>query len=141
MQESEMAQKPDAPRERRRSSIVVRLLAAFVLVSSLPIAVLAALSLQEAAAAPAAHQEGGEEATAAGHGTLAGIPIELVELGVAGTSLVLSVAAAFYIGRTIIRPIRSLEASMDRVETGDLDAVADVGRTMRSATWPPHSTG
>ncbi len=126
MQESEMAQKPDAPRERRRSSILVRLLAAFVLVSSLPIAVLAALSLQEAAAAPAAHQEGGEEATAAGHGTLAGIPIELVELGVAGTSLVLSVAAAFYIGRTIIRPIRSLEASMDRVETGDLDAVADV---------------
>lgn len=127
MDDSEMGQRHGAPGWRPRSSILARLLAAFVIVSFLPIAVLAVLSLQEAAADPATHQEGaeaGEEAV--GHGTLAGIPIEFVELSVAGISLVLSVAAALYIGRTIIRPMRSLEASMHRVETGDLDAVADV---------------
>ncbi len=129
---------------RRRSSIRVRLLAAFVVVSFIPIAVLAALSLQEAAADPGTHPVGaettesaeGRESTegttptgtteATGHGTLFGIPIEFVELGVAGTSLLLSVGAAFYVGRTIIRPIRSLEASMHRVETGDLEAAAEV---------------
>jgi class 3 adenylate cyclase len=105
---------------------LARLLAAFVVVSFVPIAVLAALSLQEFAADPAAHQEGGETGEPAGHGTVAGIPIEFVELGVAGVSLALSVAAALYIGRTIIRPMRSLETSMHRVETGDLDVVADV---------------
>jgi adenylate cyclase len=129
------------------------LLAAFVVVSFLPIAVLAILSLQEAAADPDVHPvgaettegavtteggastegtettEGGattETAEANAHGTLFGVPIEFVELGVAGTSLLLSVGAAFYVGRTIIRPIRSLEASMHRVETGDLDAEAEV---------------
>jgi adenylate cyclase len=117
---------PGPPRWRPRSSILARLLAAFVVVSFAPIAVLAVLSLQELAADPAAHQEGGEAGEAAGHGALAGIPIEFVELGVAGISLALSVAAAFYIGRTIIRPMRSLEASMHRVETGDLDAVAEM---------------
>jgi adenylate cyclase len=140
---------------RRRSSILTRLLAAFVVVSFLPIAVLAILSLQEAAADPGAHPtgeatphvegaEGGEgsesgagepatgepsaaePATEAGHGTLFGVPIEFVELGVAGASLVLSLGAALYVGRTIIRPIRSLEASMHRVETGDLEATAEV---------------
>ena len=117
-------------RWRPRSSILARLLAAFVVVSFLPIAVLAVLSLQELAADPGAHQEGGEAGEAAepglGHGTLAGIPIEFVELGVAGVSLALSVAAAVYVGRTIIRPLRSREASMHRVENGDLDAIADV---------------
>jgi adenylate cyclase len=116
------------------------LLAAFVVVSFLPIAVLAILSLQEAAADPGTHPIGGEtgestegtstettEATeTTGHGTLFGVPIEFVELGVAGTSLLLSVGAALYVGRTIIRPIRSLEAAMHRVETGDLDSAADV---------------
>jgi adenylate cyclase len=125
----EASQASSPSRWRPRSSILARLLAAFVVVSFLPIAVLAALSLQELAADPGAHQEGnetGEAAEAAGHGTLVGIPIEFVEIGVAGISLVLSVAAALYIGRTIIRPLRSLEASMRRVETGELDAVADV---------------
>ncbi len=126
----ETGQGSGRPRWRPRSSILVRLLAAFVVVSFLPIAVLAALSLQELAADPAAHQEGGEAAETGGagdeHGTLDGIPIEFVELGVAGVSLALSVAAALYIGRTIIQPMRSLETSMHRVETGDLDALADV---------------
>jgi adenylate cyclase len=121
---------PRSRRWRPGSSILVRLLAAFIVVSFLPIAVLAALSLQELVADPGAHQEGveagetGEASTE--HGTVAGIPIEFVELGVAGVSLLLSVAAALYIGRTIIRPIRSLEAAMERVETGDLNAAADV---------------
>jgi adenylate cyclase len=120
-----------ASRRVRRSSILVRLLAAFVVVSFLPIAVLAILSLQEAAADPDVHTEGSEvgETAAApeatGHGTFFGIPIEFVELGVAGVSLLLSIGAAVYVGRTIVRPIRSLETAMHRVETGDLDAVAD----------------
>lgn len=142
MHEPEAGERRGTPR-RRRSSILVRLFAAFVLVSFLPIAVLAILSLQEAAADPAAHPaaettETGEsteqtEATeptgateASAEGTLFGVPIEFVELGVAGTSLLFSVSAALYIGRTIIRPIRSLEASMHRVETGDLEAAAEV---------------
>jgi adenylate cyclase len=109
---------------RARSSIVVRLLAAFVVVSLLPIAVLAILSLQEAETDPGAHA--GETGEAAGHGSLAGIPIEFVELSVAGVSLALSVAAGFYVSRTIIRPLRSLEGSMQVLETGDLDVTAAV---------------
>jgi adenylate cyclase len=140
MHEPETGERRQRPR-RRRSSILVRLLAAFVVVSFIPIAVLALLSFQEATADPGAHATraestetgtsgetsettGTSEATA--HGTLLGVPIEFVELGVAGTSLMLSVAAALYIGRTIIRPLRSLEASMHRVETGDLEASADM---------------
>ena len=109
---------------RARSSIVVRLLAAFVVVSLLPIAVLAILSLQEAGTDPGAHE--GETGEAAGHGSLAGIPIEFVELSVAGISLALSLAAGLYISRTIIRPLRSLEGSMQVLETGNLDARAAV---------------
>jgi len=109
---------------RARSSIVVRLLAAFVVVSLLPIAVLAVLSLQEAGTDPGAHA--GETGEAAGHGSLAGLPIEFVELSVAGVSLALSVAAGLYVSRTIIRPLRSLEGSMQVLETGNLDARAAV---------------
>jgi adenylate cyclase len=109
---------------RARSSIVVRLLAAFVVVSLLPIAVLAILSLQETGTDPGAHA--GETGEAAGHGSLAGIPIEFVELSVAGVSLALSVAAGLYVSRTIIRPLRSLEGSMQVLETGNLDATAAV---------------
>lgn len=109
---------------RARSSIVVRLLAAFVIVSLLPIAVLAILSLQEAATDPGGHE--GETGEAAAHGSLAGIPIEFVELSVAGVSLALSVAAGLYVSRTIIRPLRSLEGSMEVLETGNLDARAAV---------------
>ena len=136
----------DRPAGWRRwpSSILVRLLAAFIVVSFLPIGVLAALSLQEAAGEPDTHVEESSEgaegaegseapgtvepaasAEATGHGTLFGIPIEFVELGVAGVSLLLSLGAAVYIARTIVGPIRSLEAAMHRVENGDLEAVAD----------------
>jgi adenylate cyclase len=115
-------------RHPARSSILVRLLTAFVIVSFLPIGVLAALSLQEAASEPEGiHEEAGEaEPTAAHPETLAGVPIAVIELVVAGVSLALSVGAALYVGRTIIQPLRSLEASMQRVETGDLEATATV---------------
>jgi adenylate cyclase len=132
MHEPVTAERRASPRVRR-SSILVRLLAAFLVVSFIPIAVLAILSLQEAAADPDVHEEGAEAAEtapateASGHGTFFGIPIEFVELGVAGVSLLLSIGAAVYVGRTIVRPIRSLETAMHRVETGDLDAVADMG--------------
>jgi adenylate cyclase len=119
---------------RARSSIVVRLLIAFVLVSLIPIVVLAALSLREAAADPGAHDEGGaagtglagEPSEATDHGTISGVPIEFVELGVAGASLLLAAVAGVYVGLRIIRPLRSLEASMAMVEGGDLNAVAAV---------------
>ncbi len=84
---------------RWRSSILVRLLAAFVVVSFLPNADLAALSLQEATADPETHPVGAEstestESTESNaHGTLFSIPIEFVELGVAGTSLLLRTSA------------------------------------------------
>jgi adenylate cyclase len=116
-----------APTPRRaRSSIVVRLLAAFVIVSLLPIAVLAVLSFQEAASDPGSHEEGSSAAASDPHGSLAGVPLEYVELSVAGVSLGLSVVAALYVARTIIRPLRSLEGSMQVVETGNLDAVVAV---------------
>jgi adenylate cyclase len=116
-----------APTPRRaRSSIVVRLMAAFVIVSLLPIAVLAVLSLQEAASDPGSHEEGSTAAAPDPHGSLAGVPLEYVELSVAGVSLGLSVVAALYVARTIIRPLRSLEGSMQVVETGDLDAAVAV---------------
>jgi adenylate cyclase len=56
------------------------------------------------------------------------VPIEFVELGVAASSLLLAIGTALYVGRTIIRPLRQLEATMDRVESGDLDATAGVMR-------------
>jgi adenylate cyclase len=107
---------------------VVRLLAAFVIVSLLPIAVLAALSLGEAASDPGSHgEEGGTGEAGAEHGSIAGIPIEFVELGVAGISLGLSIVAALYVARTIVRPLRSLEGSMQVVETGNLETAVPVG--------------
>lgn len=118
-------------RSRTRSSILVRLLAAFIVVSFMPIGVLAALSLQEAAGEAdtqtetAGSTEGLEGLEETGRGTLFGVPIEYVELGVAGASLLLSLGAAVYVARTIVRPIRSLEGAMHRVEAGDLNAEAD----------------
>ena len=128
----------ERPQRRARDSIVVRLLAAFVIVSLLPILVLAALSIQEAASDPAAHSsaeasenEAGEqgaerEAADSEHGTIAGVPIEYVELGVAAMSLVLSGGAALYVGRTIGRPIRSLEPAMPRGEGGALAVTSSI---------------
>ncbi|MET1231751.1 MAG: adenylate/guanylate cyclase domain-containing protein [Candidatus Limnocylindrales bacterium] len=134
MSEPHESMEADRPDSRARSSILVRLVLAFILVSFVPIGVLAALSLSEAAGGPpAAHQEGGvesgESAEAAASGeSIGGIPIFALELAVAGASLIISVGAALYFGRTIIRPVRSLEASMHRVETGDLEATASITR-------------
>jgi adenylate cyclase len=98
-------------------SIVARLLAAFLVVSLLPIVTLATLALAESG--------GGEEGE--GHGeTLLGLPITTIELGVAGVSLGLSVLMALYVARTLVRPLRTLEQSMGRVEQGDLATRAPV---------------
>lgn len=134
MSETHERPEPDRPAARARSSIVVRLIVAFILVSVVPIGVLAALSLSEAASGPEpVHQEGAGEGAESGESapateTIGGVPIFALELAVAGASLILSVGAALYIGRTIVRPVRSLEASMHRVETGDLGATASITR-------------
>ncbi len=135
----------------RRWSIVTRLLIAFLVVSVVPIALLAILSLQEresvgesvAGSQPSGHVEGsGETGTetgaeggneggtapsqGSGGDSLGGVPIATIELGIAAASLGLSALMAVYIARTIVRPIRSLEASMARTEAGDLEATAPV---------------
>lgn len=125
MAELSVSPDPGRPLARRRtSSIVTRLVAAFLLVGFVPIGILAALSLQEHSAEPVAeHREGAEESPAshAEAEMVMGVPIYVLELGVAAVSLVLGVAAALYIGRTIVRPVRLLESSMARVESGDLE--------------------
>lgn len=127
MTEPDRPHTPTDPRVRARSSIVVRLVAAFLIVGFLPISVLALLSLQETATEPVAEHNEATEGTEAGTAeTIAGVPIAVVELGVAGVSLALGIGAALYIGRTIVRPVRSLEAAMHRVESGDLEASAPV---------------
>src|SRR5215211_8656977 len=107
-----------------RRSIAVRLLVAFLIVSLLPIGILATLSYRETRdeAAGELHAEEGEQQ----HEKLLGIPTAAVELGVAGASLGLSVLAALYVARTIVRPLRQLEGSMRRVEDGDLTARAEM---------------
>jgi adenylate cyclase len=113
-----------------RRPIVLRLLAAFLFVSLLPIGVLAVLSWRESRGGTEAHVEGeateGEPAAEPLGEEILGIPIATIELGVAGVSLALSAFMALYIGRTLVRPIRDLESSMTRVEAGDLDATAAV---------------
>lgn len=112
--------------------IVLRLLAAFVGVSLLPISVLALLSWQESRAGDAhseqeAHVEGREaEASSEPMEELFGMPITSIELGVAGVSLMLSILMAMYVARTIVRPIRELESSMTKVEAGDFETRAPV---------------
>jgi adenylate cyclase len=97
-----------------RRSIVTKLLAAFLLVSLLPIGVLAYLSSREGE---------GEEAHAE---AIAGVPIATIELAVAAAGLALSIGMALFLGRTLVRPLRRLEREMSRVERGDLSARADV---------------
>jgi len=129
---------------RRRSSIIVLLIAAFLIVSVLPVGTLAFLSLTEGQEAAGSidsteqHTESGAEpgAEAGGetgeavptdtHGTLFGIPIATIEFTVAIVSLVLAVLMAMFVGRRIVRPIRSLEGAMHAVEGGDLTAQAPV---------------
>ena len=117
---------PPDPRPGMRASIIRRLLIGFVIVSLIPILVLAALSLREAAAEGGEDPSGSGPAEAGEHGTIAGVPIEFVELGVAGVSLMLAVGTALYVGQTIIRPLRQLEASMHRVESGDFEATSAI---------------
>ena len=106
----------------RPGSIVARLLLAFLVVSVIPAAVFAVLAIQEQAAEAEVHTEPGAEA-----GELApdaheflGVPFATIELAAAGGSLILGIAMALWIARTIVRPIRTLEQAMGRVEAGDL---------------------
>lgn len=109
-----------------RSRIAVRLLAAFLVVSVLPIGILAYLSWRESHASPARETGvAGEEAHAESE-RLFGMSIATVELGVAAVSLALSIVMALIVARTLIRPLRELQVSMRRVEEGDLEATAAV---------------
>lgn len=111
----------------RRLRIVPRLVVAFLLVSLLPIATLAGVALYESSE-PAADVEGeGAHAQepAAEHEIL-GIRTDVVELSVAAFGLVASVLVAVAIGRTVVRPLRDLEHTIERVEAGDTGARARV---------------
>lgn len=108
------------PRFPRRSRIAVRLLAAFLVVSILPIGILAYLSWREGSG------EEGAEAEAHADEMIFGLSVATVELAVAGVSLLLSIGMALFVSRTLVRPLRRLQESMRRVEGGELDVAADV---------------
>jgi adenylate cyclase len=101
-------------------SIAARLLAAFLIVSILPIAILAYLSWDESRSTPAHEEHAAEESHVLGVSTAA------LELGVAIASLGLSIAMALIVARRFVRPVRTLETSMRRVEEGELDVSAPV---------------
>jgi adenylate cyclase len=103
----------------------VRLLAAFLVVSILPIGILGYLSWREEGQ-PTGETVAAEEQHGAEGDEILGIPIATVELGVAGVSLALSLFMALFVARKLVRPIRSLEESMRRVQAGDLDVTASV---------------
>lgn len=108
----------------RRSGIAVRLLAAFLVVSILPIGILAYLSWRESRGTTETEEEeahAGEE--------LLGVSVATVELVVAAASLALSVAMALVVARTLVQPLRRLQMAMRRVEQGELDVSADVSST------------
>jgi adenylate cyclase len=102
--------------------VVARLIAAFLLVSLLPIGILAYLSARETSG-PAPEQSAEAQAEASGEEIL-GVRIAHVEVGVAAASLVLAIATAVFLGRSLVRPLRELEGAMHRVESGDLDVRA-----------------
>jgi adenylate cyclase len=113
----------------RRIPIVARLVAAFLLVSLLPIATLAGLAIYESRESSAAHVEGehAEEGSSEGSSEeILGIPTAAVELGVAGFALVTSVLVALAVGRTVVGPLRGLQQTIARVDDGDMTARADV---------------
>lgn len=109
-----------------RGRIAVRLLAAFLVVSILPIGILGYLSWRESDNPAHVETVAGEEAHAEETEQILGLSTATVELGVAAASLALSLVMAFFVARTLVRPIRRLEASMRQVEAGDLDVTADV---------------
>ena len=112
----------------RRLPIAARLVAAFLLVSLLPIATLAGVALYESHEPAAAHVEGaeGERAEAGGEPEILGIRTDAVELAVAAIGLVLSVLVAVAISRTIVRPVKDLDQTIKRVDAGDTTARAPV---------------
>jgi adenylate cyclase len=112
----------------RRTPIVARLVAAFVLVSLLPIGTLAGLAVYESRDEAPAHVEGAAE-EAEHTEEIAGVPTAAIELGVAAISLGLAVVVALLIGRTVVRPLRDLEHTIARVDEGDLRVRAPVTGT------------
>jgi adenylate cyclase len=113
------------PRSKR---LVVRLLFAFIAVNLLPATVLAYLSWRESRGAEGHEGEASGEQLGretAGE-TIFGLPTDKIELAVAGLSILLSAGAALYVSRTLVRPIRELDASMSEVEAGNLEARAPV---------------
>jgi adenylate cyclase len=113
---------PKHPHGSFRSGVVARLIAAFLLVSLLPIGILAYLSARETSG-PAPEQAEETDTEATGEEIL-GIRTAHVEVGVAVASFVLAIATAAFLGRSLVRPLRELEAAMHRVEGGDLDVRA-----------------
>ena len=106
----------------RRTPIVARLVAAFVLASLLPIGTLAGLAVYESRGDAPVHVEGEAEEGEATEGhseEIAGIRTDVVEIGVAGVSLVLAVVVGLILGRTFVRPLRDLEHAIAQVDEGD----------------------
>ncbi len=110
----------------RRTPIVARLLAAFIVVSLLPIGTLAALAIVESRESAPAELEGAHAGEGGAKENLGGVPVAAIELGVAGASLVVSIVVALVIARTLVRPLRDLEHTIARVDDGDLRARAAV---------------
>jgi HAMP domain-containing protein len=111
----------------RRLPILPRLVAAFVVVSLLPIVTLAGVALYESHESSTEHVEGGHgEESAATESTILGVRTDVIELSVAGFGLSTSVLVALLIGRTVVRPLRELEQTIDRVDAGDTAARAEV---------------
>ncbi len=106
----------------RRIPIVARLVAAFLLVSLIPIATLAGVAIYESRESPAVHAEAEEGEEAPSEGEILGVPAAVVELSVAGFALVTSVLVALAVGRTIVSPLRELERTITRVDEGDIGA-------------------
>lgn len=100
----------------------MRLVAAFLVVSILPISILGYLSWRESRGSS---EEGVEDEAHAAE-EIFGVSVATVELAVASASLLLSVAMALLVARTLVRPLRRLQASMRRVERGDLDVTSGV---------------
>ncbi len=122
------AARPPASGLLRRTPIVARLVAAFILVSLLPITTLAGLAVYES------RESGGGEVAESNEEhdeseRIAGVPTAALELGVAGASLGLAVVIALVVGRTLVRPVRELEQAIARVEDGDLHARVAVSGT------------
>ena len=113
---------PAEPRLPWRSRIASRLLAAFLVVSILPISILGYLSWRESSGS----SEQGIEEEAHATEEVFGMSVATVELAVAAASLLLSVGMALLVARTLVRPLRRLQASMRRVEQGELDVTSDV---------------